>query len=71
MIHFVNNLAAFSSMYFLDAEAVIDMSLTELYGGFLNLVMITFGAIVAAAICLYFLRSEIMTMKTKLWQHTK
>jgi len=64
VIHLVNNLAAFSSMYFLDAEATMDMSLMELYGGFLNFAVITFGAILAAVICLYFLRLEIMTMKT-------
>ncbi|HET6541346.1 MAG TPA: CPBP family intramembrane glutamic endopeptidase, partial [Chryseolinea sp.] len=64
LIHFVNNLAAFSSMYFLDAEVAMDMPLSEQYGGFLNLVMITFGAIVVAVICLYFLRLEIITMKT-------
>ena len=46
-------------MYFMDSETVIDKSLPELYGGFLNLIVITFGAIVVAVICLYFLRLEI------------
>ena len=64
LIHFVNNLAAFSSVYFLHAEVAMDMPLTEQYGGFLNLVMITFGAIVVAVICLYFLRLEIITLNT-------
>ena len=63
LIHFVNNLMAFASMYFADAEAMMNMSLTEAYGGFLNMIAITFGAIVVAVICLHFLRLEIQKMK--------
>lgn len=63
LIHFVNNLFAFGSMYFMDLETIMDKSLTELYGGFLNLIVITFGAVVVTVICLYFLRLEIMNKK--------
>lgn len=63
LIHFVNNLFAFGSMYFMDLETIMDKSLTELYGGFLNLIVITFGAVVVTVICLYFLRLEIMNIK--------
>jgi membrane protease YdiL (CAAX protease family) len=59
MIHFVNNLFAFGSRYFIDAETMMDKSLPELYGGFLYFIMITFGAIILAVICLYFLRLEL------------
>lgn len=63
LIHSVNNLMAFGSMYFWDAEVMMDQSLSELYGGFLNLIAITFGAIIVAVICLYLLRIEIQRMK--------
>jgi hypothetical protein len=43
----------------MDAESIVNKSLPELYGGFLNLIVITFGALVAAAICLHFIRLEI------------
>lgn len=58
LIHFVNNLMAFTGMYLMKPETM-EKPLSELYGGFLNLILITFGAIAVAAICLYFLRSEI------------
>lgn len=58
LIHFANNLFAFGSTYFVDAESILNKSLPELYGGFLNMVVVTFGAIVAATICLYFIRTE-------------
>ena len=66
LIHFVNNLFAFSSMLFTDTEITMDKSLAELYGGMLNLVMITFGAIIIAAICLYFLRFEFKNREIQL-----
>lgn len=58
LIHMVNNLVAFSSMYFIDAEKYMDMSLTEFYGGFSNLLLVTIGAQIIAIICLYFLQQE-------------
>ncbi|SKC73071.1 CPBP family intramembrane glutamic endopeptidase [Ohtaekwangia koreensis] len=58
LIHFVNNLAAFSSRYFLDTEALLDQSLTKLYGGLLSLIVFISGGIIVTVICLYFLRLE-------------
>lgn len=63
LIHFSNNLFAFGSGYFMDPESILDKSLTELYGGFFNLMAITFGAILVASICLHFLRVEIKNME--------
>lgn len=54
-IHLVNNLFAFGSTYFTDPETMMDKSLSELYGGFLNFIMITVGAIALAAVCLHLL----------------
>lgn len=59
LIHFVNNLLAFSWMYFMDAETMMDKPLTELYGGALNLFAILLGAIIIAVICLHLLRLEL------------
>lgn len=63
LIHFVNNLFAFGAMYF-DTETIVDKSLPELYGGYFNLVAAIFGALVVAAVCLYFLRLEIKNTET-------
>jgi len=59
LIHFVNNALAFCSMYFIEAETMMRKPLVELYGGLFNLLAITFGAIIVAVICLYFLRLEL------------
>ncbi len=59
LIHFINNTFAFGSMYFVDAEAMIDMPLAEFYGGYLNFFLITAGALIVAALSLYFLKSEL------------
>lgn len=59
LIHAVNNLVAFVSMALSDPEIAMDQSLTEMYGGYLNLVMITIGAIGVAASCLYLLNMEV------------
>lgn len=61
IIHMVNNLAAVASMYYFDPEVLIDVSMTELYGGVLNSILITFGALLTSVICLYFLREEFKT----------
>jgi len=58
MIHSVNNLFAFVGMYFMDAETMMNESLTELYGGFTNLILITVGAITVSIICVFLLRKE-------------
>lgn len=65
LIHFVNNAVAFGSMYFMDmdAEAMIDMSLAEFYGGYLNFLLITVGALIVTAISLYFLKTELTSIQ--------
>ena len=60
-IHLVNNLFAFGSTFFTDPATMMDKSLSELYGGFMNFIMITAGAVAIAAICLYLLRSQLET----------
>jgi membrane protease YdiL (CAAX protease family) len=59
LIHFVNNLFAFSFTFFFEPEAVVDMSLLDLYGGFLNLFAVILGATVIALIGLFFIGQEI------------
>jgi hypothetical protein len=49
----------FIGMYFMGSESMMDKSLPELYGGVLNLALIIIGAIAVAAICMYFLISEL------------
>lgn len=58
LIHLANNLAAFIGVYFTDIESLFGKSLTEVYGGFLNFILIVPSAITIAIVCLYFLRSE-------------
>jgi uncharacterized protein len=60
LIHFVNNSVAFVSMYFGDTEAWMNESLIDYYGGVVNLIAITGGAISVAILCLYFLRLEFL-----------
>jgi len=63
LIHLVNNLVAFVGMYFMDAETMMNESLTELYGGFTNLILITFGAILVSIIGVFLLRKEFNALK--------
>ncbi|NQU51575.1 MAG: CPBP family intramembrane metalloprotease [Bacteroidetes bacterium] len=70
MIHFVNNLIAFIAMYFIDAETMMNESLTEIYGGSINLILITVGAITVAIISVFLLRKEFSSLKIDNWQHT-
>lgn len=65
MIHFADNLFAFMGMYFMDAERMINESLTEYNGGFINLVLITAGAITVSVICIFLLRKEFNNLKTE------
>ncbi|MDP2724402.1 MAG: type II CAAX endopeptidase family protein [Bacteroidales bacterium] len=63
MIHFVNNLIAFIGMQFTDAETMMNESLTELYGGTANLILITGGAIIVSIIGVFLLRKEFDSLK--------
>lgn len=58
LIHLVNNLVAFVIMYFIGAENMMNESLSELYGGFTNLILITVGAIFVSIIGIFLLRKE-------------
>ncbi len=58
LIHAANNLFAFVPVYFLSSEAMMSESLTELYGGALNVLLITVGAILISLLGFYLLRKE-------------
>lgn len=58
LIHLVNNLVAFLGMYFMDAETMMNESLTELYGGFTYLILIIIGAILVSILGIFLLRKE-------------
>lgn len=70
LIHLVNNLIAFVGMYFMDAETMMNESLSELYGGITNLILITIGAITVTIICVFLLKKEFSSLKIDKWQHT-
>lgn len=63
IIHFVNNLIAFMMMLFTDAETMMNKSLTEFYGGFINLILIIAGAITVFIISIFLLRKEFKRLK--------
>jgi len=63
LIHFVNNLIAFASMRFIDAETLINESLSELYGGFVNLILVTLTAILVSIFGIFSLRKEFNILK--------
>src|SRR5690606_13000998 len=59
LIHFVNNLFAYGSGYFVDQEEMMNQSLSESYGGYVNLILAITGAISVAVIALYILKSDL------------
>jgi uncharacterized protein len=61
--HAVNNLVAFGTMYFMDADSMMNTSLIDFYGGFMSFFMITSGIIALAVICLYLLRLDFKNME--------
>jgi membrane protease YdiL (CAAX protease family) len=68
LIHFVNNLFAYAGMYFSDTETMMDMTLTEYYGGTINLVLIITGAIAIAVGCIWLLKKEFSVTEPFIWQ---
>ena len=58
LIHLVNNLVAFVVIYFMDTETMMNESLSELYGGFMNFILITAGAIFVSIIGIFLLKKE-------------
>lgn len=65
LIHLVNNLVAFVGMYFMDADTMMNESLTELYGGFTNLIIITIGAIIISILGILLLRKEFSALEKR------
>lgn len=63
LIHLVNNLVAFVGMYFINAETMMNESLTELYGGFTNLIIITIVAILVSILGIFLLRKEFSALE--------
>lgn len=70
LIHFANNLFAFMGIYFVDAETMMNESLTEFYGGLTNLILITAGSIIVSAIGVFLLSKELNGVNVDKWQHT-
>jgi uncharacterized protein len=58
VIHFVNNFAAFISMRFTDAEAMMNSELTDYYGGLINLILIISGSLLIVVCSLVMLKDE-------------
>ncbi len=63
LIHLINNLVAFLGIYFMDIEIMINESLTKLYGGFTNMILITIGSILVSIIGIFILRKEFNGLK--------
>lgn len=63
IIHSTNNLFAFIGMYFMDMETMMNEPLTELYGGLINFILITIGAIIVSIIGIFLLKMEFKSLK--------
>jgi Predicted metal-dependent membrane protease len=63
LIHLVNNLFAFIGMYSMDTETMMNQSLSELYGGFTNFILITAGAILISITSIFLLRKEFSDLR--------
>lgn|SRR5690606_18013002 len=59
LIHLANNLFAFIGTYAMDAETMMNQSLSELYGGITNFILITAGAILISIISIFLLSKRI------------
>jgi len=58
LVHASNNLSAFLAGYFIDSESSMNDSLSEMYGGWINAMMVILGAVIIAMLCIYFLKKE-------------
>ncbi len=58
IIHVAVNSVAFFLRFFFDEEAMLDQSLSEVYGGMTNAVLITFGAILVSLISIWWLNKN-------------
>jgi|SRR6056297_75651 len=63
LIHAANNLFAFAMVYFMSSETMMSESLTDMYGGALNMFLITVGAILISLLGFYLLRKEFSNSK--------
>lgn len=68
LIHLVNNLIAFIGMNYMNSDTMMNETLTDQYGGFLNMVLIIVGAILASVYCVDLLRKEFSNLKIDAWQ---
>lgn len=63
LIHSVNNLIGFIGFYLIDVDTMMADSIFELYGGVVNMLIVTFLSIIAASIGIYFLNKEMANYK--------
>ncbi len=70
LIHFINNLIAFGSAFFTDAETTMNETLTESYGGLTYMILIIGGAIIVSIITVLWLKKEFSSLKIDKWQPT-
>ncbi len=63
LIHLANNLFAFLGMFFMDAETMMNKSLSEMYGGLISMILITIGAILISIIGVFLLKKEFSSLK--------
>ncbi|MFO7864188.1 MAG: hypothetical protein R6U85_09330, partial [Salinivirgaceae bacterium] len=60
----------FISMYFMDAEKMMNTSLTEQYGGSTNLILIIAGGVIITTGSIFLLRKEFARLKVDKWKDT-
>lgn len=70
IIHMVNNLFAFISMYVVDMETMMNQSISEFYGSLTNYLMIATAAIIIAAIGVFLIAKEFKNTEMMKWQCT-
>ena len=68
-IHMVNNLFAFISMYFIDVEAMMNLSVAEVYGSMANYILITITAIIIAVTTTALIIRDLSNSELVNWQH--
>jgi hypothetical protein len=62
LVHASANLTGFLMRYVIDVDASMDDTLSEMYGGFSNLIAAITASILVVSICIYFLRKEFNKM---------
>lgn len=64
IIHATANFSGYLVRYFVDMDSTMDKTLTELYGGLLNLVLAICGSVLLVLVCIYFLNKEFAKRKS-------